>query len=345
MNRPFSYKRLVLAYAAFELLWIGLHTIALRGFMLSWQLALTDSLVNNFILGLAGVLISVTLKWYQPGRSNMPVLMVWIPTLAFGCAWLTKVFLSMLFPDDVAYLSLLEKADLIRFSIALLLITCVALVRWIYNSVLQKQEGEERKISAEKLLREAELTGLRQQLQPHFLFNSLNSISALAGSEPEESRRMIQQLSEFLRGTLKKDDQQMRPLKDELTHLQLYLDIEKVRFGHRLKTEIHCDEKAAALLLPPLLLQPIMENAIKFGLYDTIGEITIKLIAKAEGNDLKIEISNPFDQQTAQPRQGTGFGLSSVQRRLYLLFSRNDLLHVKSADNLFTTTVKIPQLS
>lgn len=271
--------------------------------------------------------------------------MVWIPALAFACAWLTKFILSKLFSDDTAYLSLLEKADLVRFSIALLLITCVALVRWIYNSVMQQQVGEERKSSAEKLLREAELTGLRQQLQPHFLFNSLNSISALAGSKPEESRKMIQQLSEFLRGTLKKDDQQMRPLKDELAHLQLYLDIEKVRFGHRLKTEIYCDEKTANLLLPPLLLQPIMENAIKFGLYDTIGEITIKLNAKAESGNLEIEISNPYDQQTAQPRQGTGFGLSSVQRRLYLLFSRNDLLHIMSANNIFTTTVKIPQLS
>jgi two-component system LytT family sensor kinase len=137
----------------------------------------------------------------------------------------------------------------------------------------------------------------------------------------------------------------MRPLKDELNHLQLYLDIEKVRFGHRLKTEVTCDEKTLNLMLPPLLLQPIMENAIKFGLYDTIGEITINLTAKVESGNLEIAISNPFDLQTAQPKQGTGFGLSSVQRRLYLLFSRNDLLQVNNADNLFTTTVKIPQLT
>jgi len=132
-------------------------------------------------------------------------------------------------------------------------------------------------------------------------------------------------------------------LKDELTHLQLYLDIEKVRFGHRLKTEIDCDEKSLGLLLPPLLLQPIVENAIKFGLYDTIGEIIVQLIAKVEDGNLIITIINPFDLQTAQPRQGTGFGLSSVQRRLYLIFSRNDLLQTKHANNLFTTTLKIPQ--
>ena len=343
MIKPFSYKKLILAYVAFELLWIVLHAFALRCFSLSWQMALSDSLVNNFFLGLACVIISITLKWYQPSKSNMLILMVWIPALASVCAWLTNFVLSELFSEDTAYLSMLGKANLLRFSVAFLIITCVALVRWIYNTVLEKQLTEDRKSDAEKLLKEAELTGLRQQLQPHFLFNSLNSISALAGTKPEESRKMIQQLSDFLRGTLKKDDQQLRPLKDELTHLQLYLDIEKVRFGHRLKTEIDCDEKSLGLLLPPLLLQPIVENAIKFGLYDTIGEIIVQLIAKVEDGNLIITIINPFDLQTAQPRQGTGFGLSSVQRRLYLIFSRNDLLQTKHANNLFTTTLKIPQ--
>ena len=273
----------------------------------------------------------------------MFVLVAWIPALASVCAWVTHLVLSKIFPTDIEYISMLEKANLLRFSVAFLIITCVALVRWIYNIMLKKQMSEGRKSDAEKLLKEAELTGLRQQLQPHFLFNSLNSISALAGTRPEESRKMIQQLSDFLRGTLKKDDQQLRPLKDELTHLQLYLDIEKVRFGHRLKTEINCDEKSLNLLLPPLLLQPIVENAIKFGLYDTIGEITVQLIAKVEGGNLIVTIINPFDLQTAQPRPGTGFGLSSVQRRLYLIYSRNDLLHINHANNLFTTTLKIPQ--
>src|SRR5690606_35869240 len=118
-----------------------------------------------------------------------------------------------------------------------------------------------------ELLRSAELAKLRQQLQPHFLFNSLNSISALAGSKPEEARKMVHQLSEFLRGTLHKDEQTLVPFSDELRHLQLYLDIEKVRFGNRLKTEIDTHETCLNLKLPSLILQPVVENAIKFGLY------------------------------------------------------------------------------
>src|SRR6185436_1417225 len=131
---------------------------------------------------------------------------------------------------------------------------------WFYMKT--ESERKQRKSDAEKLAREAELTGLRQQLQPHFLFNSLNSISALAGTKPEEARKMIQQLSDFLRGTLKKDDQQLVSLSEELQQLQLYLEIEKVRFGHRLRTEITNDERSLSLQLPSLLLQPIVENAI-----------------------------------------------------------------------------------
>nr|MBA4168671.1 histidine kinase [Chitinophagaceae bacterium] len=211
-----------------------------------------------------------------------------------------------------------------------------------YN--LEEQKNlESRKSDADKLSRDAELYKLRQQLQPHFLFNSLNSISALAGKQPEQARKMIQQLSEFLRGALKKEDHQRVTLADELSHLQLYLDMEKMRFGHRLSTEITADETSMQLLLPPMLLQPIVENAIKFGLYDTTEAITITLTARSSEEFLEITVCNPFDPETSTPRQGTGFGLSSVQRRLYLLFARNDLLITAVEERYFSTTVKIPK--
>ncbi|MEP7128288.1 MAG: histidine kinase [Chitinophagales bacterium] len=203
--------------------------------------------------------------------------------------------------------------------------------------------NEQRKADAIRLARDAELFNLRQQLQPHFLFNSLNSINALIGTRPEEARKMIQHLADFLRGTLKKEEQQWVLLADELNHLQLYLEIEKVRFGHRLMTEIISDEESNQLRLPSLLLQPIVENAIKFGLYDTTGAITISIHARKENMQLAITVQNPYDPQTSAAATGTGFGLKSVQRRLYLLFARNDLLITETANQLFTTTIKIPQ--
>lgn len=154
---------------------------------------------------------------------------------------------------------------------------------------------------------------------------------------------MVQQLSDFLRGTLKKDETQWVSLQEELQYLQLYLDIEKVRFGNRLSTEITCEEGTGSLLLPALLLQPVMENAIKFGLYDTIGETVITLHASQDAEHLTIRVQNPYDPETSSPKQGTGFGLSSVQRRLYLLFGRNDLLQTSGEGNIFTTVIRIPQ--
>ncbi|MEO6638660.1 MAG: histidine kinase, partial [Ginsengibacter sp.] len=195
------------------------------------------------------------------------------------------------------------------------------------------------------LTREAELFNLRQQLQPHFLFNSLNSISALTGTQPEKARHMIHQLSDFLRGTLRQDDQQWNSLADEIQHLQLYLEIEKVRFGHRLQTDIKHEEEILHFKLPALLLQPVVENAIKFGLYDTTGNVLISLNAIAENNYLKITIINPFDVETSQPLKGTGFGLSSIKRRLFLLFARHDLLSTKREQDLFITTILIPQIN
>jgi LytS/YehU family sensor histidine kinase len=128
-----------------------------------------------------------------------------------------------------------------------------------------------------------------------------------------------------------------------MRHLQLYLDIEKVRFGHRLNTILSQDETTHFMKLPTLLLQPVVENAIKFGLYDTTGEITIRISTFTRDNQLIIRVENPFDPKTSQPKQGTGFGLSSVQRRLYLLFARNDLLTTQQAENIFITEIKIPQ--
>jgi len=238
----------------------------------------------------------------------------------------------------------LKRTLFIRASIGFLVLGIVTMSVIIWYNWQEQQTSEQRKTDAEKLAKEAELFKLRQQLQPHFLFNSLNSINALIGIRPEEARKMVQQLSDFLRGTIKKEETQWVNLQEEIQYLQLYLDIEKVRFGNRLATIIETDETTQQMKLPALILQPIVENAIKFGLYDTTGETIIRLETRKEDSELIIKVSNPFDPETSSPKQGTGFGLKSVQRRLYLLFARHDLLSTEAKNNIFTTTVKIPQL-
>lgn len=327
------------------MVWGVAQAVVLNQSGITWGIAFADAGATQLIFALAGYTINMSMRSYQPSVRNSIYVLLWCMALTTLCIFAQRWLLIDMFGENDAYGAFISKTMILRGGFGLLMMDMIAILTWFWVYVDDRQESEKRKDDVIRLAKDAELSNLRQQLQPHFLFNSLNSISALAGSHPEEARKMIQQLSDFLRGTIKKDDSSLLTLDEELTHLQLYLDIEKVRFGHRLNTVIEKQEESISLALPSLLLQPIVENAIKFGLYDTIGEITISIIARKENNNLMIEVTNPFDPTTAIPQRGTGFGLSSVKRRLFLLYSRNDLLVTTQAENIFTTTIKIPQLA
>jgi two-component system, LytTR family, sensor kinase len=323
------------------LLWALLHAFMLHSFDLSWTVALADSGIYNGLLLLASLLLVNTLRFYVPQTDRYIMLLAWVVVLSVCWLLLGKLTLLLLFSDP-AYRHLLHQSLFIRFSYGFLILSSIVLISVIWYNWQEQKALEERRTEAERAAREAELFKLRQQLQPHFLFNSLNSINALIGPQGKEARRMVLQLSDFLRGTLKKEEHQWTMLKEELHYLQLYLDIEKVRFGHRLNTEFIVQKEAEDLQLPVLLLQPIVENAIKFGLYDTIEDIIITVEATQEDGELVVQVRNPFDPEITAPK-GTGFGLSSIQRRLYLLFGRNDLLTTEARDHTFTTRLRIPQ--
>jgi two-component system LytT family sensor kinase len=345
LKNAFSYslKKILRLYIGWWIFWALIQSCVLHRLGLNWEVSLTDSFISNGLLAFACFATIIVFRYYQPGNSNRMYRFLF----AFGITILFcvsfKFTLSSLLANDVDYLHFLESSMPVRFIISLLVISFVTLLNWMWSNLEEQKEHEKRRTDAEQLVKDAELARLRQQLQPHFLFNSLNSISALAGSKPNEARKMIQQLSDFLRGTLKKDDQETVALQEELEHLKLYLEIEKVRFGHRLNVEINFDQGNLSAHIPPLLMQPIVENAIKFGLYDTVDEITISISSYVKDSWLYVVVTNPFDSDTQLANQGTGFGLSSIQRRLFLLYARNDLMITEKKDKQFITTLKIPQ--
>jgi two-component system LytT family sensor kinase len=336
-----TLRKSLLILAALVVIWAPMQAwLLVNQFSLDWWTAIIDSEITSTNFALVGFAILNTLSFYQPDRKRIPFVLLATLLLAFASAVGSEYIIQMVTEGPWLYMKNFQ-AQRVVFSILMSLL--MLSLAWLQASRKNTSEEEQRKQAVEKLAREAELASLRQQLQPHFLFNSLNSINALIGSQPEKARMMVQQLSDFLRGTVKKDDSQLVPLFEELQQLRLYLDIEKVRFGHRLATEIDNDNASLSAKLPPLLMQPVVENAIKFGLYDTVGETIIKVKTFMDGKQLVIEVENPFDATTATPRQGTGFGLSSLQRRLYLLYARNDLLTTTQNENTFTTQIRIPQ--
>lgn len=342
-THAYTLPKLYIIYPAWWLIWAILQTFVLHRMQLDWPQAIADALVSNLVLAFVCLSVILLFRFYTPGFGHRVFrLVVAIIVSVAACEAINRI-LILFFSGDVDFAAYLNNATPVRFAFVLLMLTFINVLNWFWKENEERRRETKRQTETEQLAREAELAGLRQQLQPHFLFNSLNSISALAGSQPELARKMIQQLSDFLRGTLKKDEQKTVPLSEEMAQLNLYLGIEKVRFGERLTVEISMEEKSAGMVLPPLLLQPIIENAIKFGLYGTIEAITVSVKAGVENNYLWLEVKNPCGEQNIGSAGGTGFGLSSVHRRLFLLYSRNDLLVTEKKENEFIARLKIPQ--
>jgi two-component system, LytTR family, sensor kinase len=337
----FSVRRFLIIFSIAWLVLIVDQAVVLNWFGLPWTAAISDSLISNALLFLICLLLLNTFRYYAPAMGQY--LSVLGMCAVFTLVWLliSQWLLSLVLEDFENYRVFLHRSLIIRFSIAFLILGIITMIAIIWFNWQDQQKNETRKSDAEKLARDAELFKLRQQLQPHFLFNSLNSINALIGARPEEARKMVQQLSDFLRGSIRKEDNQFITFAEELEYLQLYLEIEKVRFGYRLKTNTDVTPEALTWKMPSLLLQTLMENAIKFGLYGTTGEVLISLQAKVTDNYMVVSIENPYDPDMQTPK-GTGFGLKSVRRRLYLLYGRNDLIEINQMENSFVVIFRVP---
>lgn len=343
-TRPLSIPKIQQIAAIIFSVWVAIF-VFLFYYSLNFTLLIScaDSLITNGLLAVGCIILSNLLGYYQP--KNETILFVFVLTIMLGLiiTVVSKVALNMLFPDDITYQSFLDLSVIIRFIIMFVFLAWCALANILWYRLEEQSATQDRLLTAQNLSKEAELNKLRHQLQPHFLFNSLNSVYALTIVNPKEAGTMITKLAAFLRGTLKRDDEVWVNVEEEMEYIQLYLDIEKVRFSHRLNIEVVIDEESLPLCLPGTLLQPIVENAIKFGLYNTSAAITISIHVRVEHQMLTVQVTNPYDPEM-KATGGTGFGLTAIKRRLYLLFADEHLLKTKATeDKLFITTLKIPQ--
>jgi signal transduction histidine kinase len=203
------------------------------------------------------------------------------------------------------------------------------------NYYLRLRDESERALIAARLADQAQLKMLRYQLNPHFLFNTLNAISTLVlEKDGRQANQMLTKLSAFLRYSLDSDPLQRTSLAEELRALQLYLDIEKARFGDRLKITLDVDEDALDARVPSLILQPAIENAIKYAIAQMESGGEIALVAKREGEFLKLAVCDngpapPEDPDALLARAGAGVGLVNMRDRLSHLYRSRHTFAVK----------------
>jgi len=203
------------------------------------------------------------------------------------------------------------------------------------------REAQERALEARVLARDAELKALRAQVNPHFLFNCLHSISALTSVDSARAREMCILLADFLRTTLRVGGQETITIEEELALIRGYLAIEKVRFGARVQMEEKVEKEAMGLLLPPLLLQPLVENAIRHGIANLPEGGVIGLSVHRNADSVSIVVENSFDPDTPSALK-TGLGLDNVRRRLHTRYGDDASVSVGTEGNRFSVKLRLP---
>jgi two-component system sensor histidine kinase AlgZ len=233
------------------------------------------------------------------------------------------------------------REQLLLLTMAALLFLLASAVHYVLLAAERSRDAEKQALQLSVLAREAELRALRAQIDPHFLFNSLHSIGALTGSDPAGARRMAILLADFLRDTISLGRREHITLADEMRLIERFLAIERVRFGDRLSVDLTLDERAAACDVPPLLLQPLVENAVTHGIATLVEGGTVTVRTSRNGSRLAIAVENPCDPERKRGR-GTGVGLENVKRRLDAAYGSEAWLTAAEADGMYRVEMMLP---
>ncbi len=347
-NPILSSRRNIYFYFLFWLIVIVINFLLLNfALKLDAATAVTDSLVFNFILSGLGLSF-----WYSTryiSFENTAFYRIIINHLIgagfISAIWLLSGYLIMksLPGFDSTYQNFFVNTLPWRFLIGVLIYFVITSFYYliIYYSGFQERKLHEAELK--NLVTQAELKSLKFQINPHFIFNSLNSMSALTTIDPEKARGMILKLAEFLRYTLANNDQQKNKLKDELKNIKLYLEIEKIRFEDKFDYTEEVSDACLEADVPNMLLQPLFENAIKHAVYESLERVKVKLKCGSDNGYLKIEVENTYDPET-KSKKGTGVGLKNIQERLKLIYNQENLMQIVKDDGVFRVVLFVPQL-
>ena len=345
MQHPIINNRLNLLL--FIALWIFVTISHFLGYVLlnkyPWDFALTDSLVYNTSFSIIALALWFALNFSLPKNKSIgdTFLIHIIHALSILGIWLFGIYILYLSinPDYGKYFieTLLQR---ILSSTTYYIITILAYSIFKYNERISFNAEKEKKFLT--MIKEAELNALKSQINPHFLFNSLNSISSLTLTKPEKAHEMIIKLSDFMRYSLHHNEKIYTRLDQELENAKRYLDIEKSRFENKLNYSININEDLLDFQIPVMILQPIFENAVKHGVYENTEPVFIETIISDINSHIKITIKNNYDSNMP-PRKGTGTGLKNIQQRLHLIYNDPDLIKTEKSNSDFIVHIYLPK--
>jgi len=258
--------------------------------------------------------------------------------LALGYSWI-QVIDSLHIASSIA--PLYEPWIAGIFSVLVLIFLLVASMHYVIIGFEHSRAAENQTFELKLLTQDAELRALRAQIDPHFLFNSLNSISALTGSDPSKARTMTLLLADFFRKSLELGSRSHISLSDELALISDFLTIEQVRFGTRLIVEHHVQGECRKTFVPPLILQPLVENAVRHGIAHLVEGGIIRIHCERRFEKLMIKVENPVDPDRPK-RKGIGLGLKNVRTRLETLYGNDARVDVEESNEYFRVTLSFP---
>ena len=350
MVHPVLQKKKYLVYYLLAWAFIGtVHATVLNHFYgFNHLISLTDSFVFYSLFGIIAIGLWYTVKYSDINKAKITDVILnhgGAAALTLVIWYLTGSFLlRQIFADNTEYLNFLNVSIPWRLTIGVFLYLLIILIYYLVISYRNLQEKILNEAELKSLVKETELSLLKSQINPHFLFNSLNSISSLTITNPAKAQEMIIKLSEFLRHSIGHKERQMISLSEEMDHILLYLDIEKVRFGDRLVYRLDISESCKNFEVPNMILQPLFENAVKHGVYESSDEVTISFVCEPCMDGIKLKISNNFDLEAA-PRMGNRMGIKNIINRLRLIYQREDLLKTNKSNSIFEVEMILPKLT
>lgn len=307
--------------------------------------AVADGVIYNFLLSGLGLTLWYPAR-YIPIEKNRPAKIFTthvIGAVTTTTLWLLSGYFLMVnvFSFSENYPAFLYSTLAWRILIGLLFYSLFVSFYYMIIYYAGFQERTIKETELKRLVTEAELRSLKFQINPHFIFNSLNSMSALTDIDPVRAKQMIIKLAEFLRFILKTNELDKNSLNEELKNIRLYLDIEKIRFEDKFDYVEEIDKDCTNIEIPSMILQPLFENAIKHAVYETLETVTLSLRCELNDGFLKMVLENNFDA-TAPAKKGAGIGLKNIGERLKLIYHQDNLLNVTNKNDIFSVKLFIP---